>query len=104
MLIWITLHSWFIYDFSTYSFGIYSTTILANIIPDSSLAVNFGWNTVINLFYIPGTILGAFVSDWIGPKYGLILGVTLQGVVGFIMSGLYDTLAKPSNVAAFCVV
>ena len=37
---------------------------------------------VINLFYIPGSFIGAFLSDWIGPKYCLALGVFLQGRPG----------------------
>ena len=41
---------WFIYDFSAYAFGIYSSTIVDIVIPDAGLAVQFGWNTVINLF------------------------------------------------------
>ncbi|KAB5583079.1 major facilitator superfamily domain-containing protein [Coniochaeta sp. 2T2.1] len=97
---------WFIYDFSAYSFGIYSSTILANIYDsgDAPLTTVFGWNTVINLFYIPGTMLGAPVSDWLGPRYALALGVTLQAVVGFIMAGDYAQLSKPGMVAAFAVV
>jgi MFS family permease len=113
---------WFIYDvslirsgntaiqltfhqFSTYSFGIFSSTILSNILPkDASLARSFGWNTVINLFYIPGAILGSFFSDMVGPRYALVIGVTLQGLVGFLMAGLYPTLAKPGNVGGFAVV
>lgn len=57
-----------------------------------------------NAFYIPGSILGAFASDWIGPRNTLALGVGLQGVVGFIMSGCYEWLATAKNVAAFVVV
>jgi MFS family permease len=96
---------WFLYDFSAYSFGIYSATILANIYGDAApLTTIFGWNTVINLFYIPGTMLGAPLSDLIGPRYALALGVSLQGIVGFIMAGCYSSLAKPNMVGAFCVV
>ncbi|EMR61260.1 putative mfs phospholipid transporter git1 protein [Eutypa lata UCREL1] len=96
---------WFIYDFSTYSFGIYSSTILSNIYGDTApLTTVFGWNTVINLFYLPGTMFGAFVSDWLGPRYTLVLGVTLQSVVGFIMAGAYAKLSQPSLVGAFTVV
>ncbi|KAH8666763.1 major facilitator superfamily domain-containing protein [Xylariales sp. PMI_506] len=96
---------WFLYDFSTYSFGIYSDTILANIYGDTEkLTTIFGWSTVINLLYLPGALSGAFVSDWIGPKMALIVGVTAQSVVGFIMAGLYDKLAQPHVVAAFVVV
>jgi MFS family permease len=91
--------------FSTYSFGIYSSAILANILPTTApLSQSFGWNTVINLFNIPGATIGAFTSDWFGPKYALAGGFFLQGVVGFIMAGLYGTLAQPRRVGAFAVV
>ncbi|KLU89236.1 MFS phospholipid transporter Git1 [Magnaporthiopsis poae ATCC 64411] len=96
---------WFIYDFLTYAFGIYSSTILANIFPsDAPLTVIFGWNTVINLFYIPGTMLGAPLSDLIGPRYALAAGVTVQAIIGFIMAALYPSLSQPSMVGAFAVV
>ena len=65
---------------------------------------SFGWSTVVNLFYIPGSALGAFMSDWIGPRYTLALGVGLQGIIGFIMAGCYKWLATPENVAGFVVV
>ncbi|TAQ83033.1 hypothetical protein B7494_g8643 [Chlorociboria aeruginascens] len=94
---------WFMYDFSVYSFGIYSPTIVKGVIgPDASLAASFGWNTVINLFYIPGAMLGSVFSDWVGPRYGLAIGITLQALVGFIMAGLYGTLKN--HIGAFCVV
>jgi MFS family permease len=97
---------WFIYDFSSYSFGIYSSPILANIFDQSQapLTTIFGWNTVINLFYIPGTMLGAPLSDYLGPRYALALGVSLQAIVGFIMAGDYEHLSQPSMVGAFAVV
>ncbi|TVY35485.1 Glycerophosphocholine permease [Lachnellula subtilissima] len=97
---------WFMYDFSTYSFGIYSSAILANIYDSKTapLTTIFGWNTVINLFYIPGAMLGSFFSDFAGPKHALMIGVFLQGIVGFIMAGLYRHLAKPGNVGGFAVV
>lgn len=94
---------WFLYDFAAYAFGIYSSTIVKIILPGTATyAQTFGWNTVINLFYIPGAMLGGPVSDWIGAKYTLIIGVTLQAIVGFIMAGCIGNLQ--SNVAAFCVV
>ncbi|CZR52209.1 related to GIT1-Glycerophosphoinositol transporter also able to mediate low-affinity phosphate transport [Phialocephala subalpina] len=96
---------WFLYDFSTYSFGIFSSTILSNIYGDTApLSQSFGWNTVINLFYVPGAMLGSIFSDKVGPRYALASGVLAQAVVGFIMAGLYPHLAKPENVAGFAVV
>jgi hypothetical protein len=93
------------YNFSSYSFSIYSSKWLSIILGDSApLWKSLGWSTVINCFYLPGSIFGAFVSDWIGPKDCLAWGVLAQGCVGFIMSGCYQYLATPQNVAAFVVV
>jgi MFS family permease len=91
-----------ILQFSSYAFGIYSTTIVNQIIGDAPLYQSFGWGTVINLFYIPGAMLGGPFSDWIGPRYALAIGVTLQALVGFIMAGCYDSLTQ--NIAGFAVV
>lgn len=65
---------------------------------------SFAWSALTNVFYLPGSFGGAFLSDWIGPKACLAWGVLLQGVVGFIMSGCYQWLATPQYVAAFVVV
>ncbi|OBT59742.1 hypothetical protein VE04_00232 [Pseudogymnoascus sp. 24MN13] len=93
---------WFLYDFSAFAFGIYSSTIVKHIIGDDvPLSTTFGWNTVINLFYIPGAMLGGPISDKIGPRYALVIGVTLQALVGFIMAGCYDTLTRPGHIASF---
>lgn len=96
---------WFIYDFSAYSFSIYSSAWLTIILGDSApIWKSFGWNTIVNLFYLPGAIGGAWLSDAIGPRYALALGVFLQGCVGFIMAGCYGFLDKSSTVAGFVVV
>ncbi|KOS20477.1 putative metabolite transport protein [Escovopsis weberi] len=94
---------WFLYDFSVYAFGIYSSTILAGIYGDGApLTTVFGWNTVINLFYIPGTLLGAIVIDHLGPKKTLLIGLISQAIVGYIMAGVYDKISK--HIAVFAVV
>ena len=59
---------------------------------------------VVNLFYLPGSLAGAFLSDMMGPKLCLGVFVLLQGLVGFLMSGLYPILAQPQNIGAFIVV
>lgn len=71
---------------------------------DAPLTTIFGWNTVINLFYIPGTMIGAPISDHLGPRYTLILGFLTQSVVGFIMAGTYAKLSQPNVIGAFVVV
>jgi len=98
---------WFIYDFSAYSFGIYSSSILANLLgKNAPLWKSFGWNVLINFFYMPGCIAGAFVADMpkLGPKRTLAIGVILQGIVGFIMAGCYGYLNHPKYVAPFVIV
>ena len=96
---------WFIYDFSAYSFGIYGSAWLAIILGDTApLWKSFGWYTVVNLFYLPGAIGGAFLSDIMGPRLALGVFVFAQGVVGFIMAGVYAQLDTAAHVAGFVVV
>lgn len=104
---WVSLAAisvvWFLYNFIVYPFGLYSATITNNVSGNAeSIAFIFGWNTVINLFYIPGTITGALIVDRLGPKWTMILGLVSQAVIGFIMSSLYERLTN--NIAAFAVV
>ncbi|KII89851.1 hypothetical protein PLICRDRAFT_568275 [Plicaturopsis crispa FD-325 SS-3] len=95
--------TWFIYDFITYPFGLYSSTVVNTVTGgNTSLTVVLGWNVIINLFYMPGTLGGAFIVDYLGPKATMITGLLSQAVIGFIMSGLYTKLAD--HVAAFAVV
>ncbi|KAJ6468381.1 metabolite transporter [Mycena sanguinolenta] len=95
--------TWFLYDFIVYPFGIYSSTVVDTITGgDSSLTTVFGWNVVINLFYMPGTIIGAFVVDYLGPKYTMITGLILQAIFGFAMSAAYEKLKK--HIAGFAVM
>jgi MFS family permease len=93
---------WFLYDFSVYSFGIYSSAILNVVVPGGNLYISLGWNTVLNLFYLPGSFLGAYAADYFGPRLCLVFGVGMQGIIGFIMASKYETLEK--SIAAFTVV
>ena len=96
---------WFIYDFSAYSFSIYSSEWISLILGDDyPLWQSFGWNTLVNVFYLPGAIGGAFLSDIVGPRLCLGIGVLCQGIVGFIMAGAYASLATTAHVAGFVVV
>ncbi|KXN81580.1 hypothetical protein AN958_04419 [Leucoagaricus sp. SymC.cos] len=104
---WVSLSAisviWFLYDFIVYPFDIYSTTILNNITGgDDSLAVIFGWNVVINLMKVPGAIGGAFLLDFLDPKWTLIGALIIQSVVGFLMSGLYKPMTV--HIAVFAVI
>jgi len=98
---------WFIYDFSAYSFGIYSSDILDSLLKSSGatekLWVSFGWSTLLNFFYMPGCIGGSFLSDSrLGAKKTLIIALVLQAIVGFGMAAGYNTLSK--HIGGFVVV
>lgn len=92
---------WFIYDWASYSFGLYTSPILANLNPNDSLIKNFGYTTIINLWYLPGSFLGAICADYLGPRLTLIIGVVGQAIVGYVMAGIFEHLRKPENVAGF---
>ncbi|CAK9441484.1 uncharacterized protein LODBEIA_P53520 [Lodderomyces beijingensis] len=93
---------WFIYDFSVYSFGNFNTIIIDEIIPDAPIWKQWGWSVVFNLFYLPGSFLGAIVSDYIGPRLTLSIGLTCQAVIGIAMSACLASLRK--HIAGFVVV
>jgi len=69
---------------------------------NATLVQNWGLSVVINLFYMPGTLIGAFCVDFLGPKYTQITGLIFQAIIGFIMSGAYKHLVNVP--AAFAVV
>jgi MFS family permease len=102
---------WFVYDFSVYSFGTFSSAIISTVVPkvpsaDGTLKPDlyktFGWNTVLNMFYLPGCFLGALSADYFGPRLTIAFGMGFQGIIGFIMASLYGTLNN--HIGSFVVV
>ncbi|WWC95989.1 hypothetical protein V866_002856 [Kwoniella sp. B9012] len=96
--------TWFLYDWITYPFGLYATPITDAADPNGTLYTSIGWGCLINFFYIPGTVIGAFVVDWFGPKYCMIFGLCCQAIVGFILSGTYSLLTEPGRIAGFAIL
>lgn len=82
-----TAGAWFFYDWVTYPFGIFSSTIISQLNPNNTLVHNIGYGTVVNCFYLPGCILGGFLMDWIGRKQTMTLGFACWAVLGFILGG-----------------
>ncbi|KAK7701327.1 hypothetical protein SLS64_010370 [Diaporthe eres] len=79
--------TWFLYNWISIPFGIFSSTIISRVNVGESLVKNFGWGTVINCFYIPGPFLGGYLSDKIGRRKTMALGFGMQAVLGFILGG-----------------
>ncbi|OAQ60125.1 metabolite transport protein [Pochonia chlamydosporia 170] len=84
--------AWFMYDFVTYPFGIFGSTVIATLNPNDTLMENIGYGTVLNLFYIPGTLIGGILMDKIGRKQTMTLGFVLWSVLGFIIGGALDKI------------
>lgn len=94
---------WFIYDFITYPFGIYGSTVVEIITSKSEdLSVVLGWNIVMNSFNVPGSIIGALLVDKIKPKTLMTICLILQAILGFFMSGFYSQLTQ--HIAGFAVM
>ncbi|KAK4897029.1 hypothetical protein LTR27_005276 [Elasticomyces elasticus] len=79
--------AWFMYDFVTYPFGIFSSSIISSLNPNDTLVQNIGYGTVVNLFYLPGCVVGGFLMDWIGRKQTMTLGFICWSIMGFIIGG-----------------
>ncbi|KAJ5664783.1 uncharacterized protein N7477_007231 [Penicillium maclennaniae] len=79
--------AWFCYDFVTYPFGLFSSTIVGQLNPSNTTVQNIGYGTVINCFYLPGCLLGGLLMDRIGRKQNMTLGFLLWAVWGFILGG-----------------
>ncbi|ORY70988.1 metabolite transport protein [Pseudomassariella vexata] len=79
--------TWFLYNWISIPFGIFSSTIISRANTGESLVKNLGWGVVINCFYIPGPFLGGYLSDKIGRRQTMALGFTLQAVMGFVLGG-----------------
>jgi len=92
---------WFLYDWVSYPFGLFSSTIVSQFNPNNSVVKNIGYGTLINAFYLPGCIVGGIAMDRIGRRQTMALGFALQAVVGFILGG---ALAPIQSVFALFVV
>ncbi|VBB89282.1 YALIH222S07e05534g1_1 [Yarrowia lipolytica] len=92
---------WMLYNFISFPFGIYGSQIINLLVKDGDLYKTFGWNVLLTAFYLPGAFLGAIFSDWFGPRITLAGALILQGIVGFIMAGVYESMIK--NIAGFVI-
>ncbi|KAL2688440.1 metabolite transport protein [Phyllosticta citricarpa] len=79
--------TWFMYNFVSVPFGIFSSTITSRVNASDSLVKNLGWGVVINCFYVPGPFLGGYLSDRIGRRQTMCLGFAAQACFGFVLGG-----------------
>ncbi|KAI5464812.1 inorganic phosphate transporter [Mariannaea sp. PMI_226] len=85
---------WFLYNWISIPFGIFSSTIITRAGVSDSLVKNLGWGTVINCFYIPGPFIGGYLSDKIGRRQTMAVGFGSQAILGFILGGAIFPIEK----------
>ena len=106
---------WFMYDFGAYAFGLYGSYIVdvatqgnnntntggagGSVAP---LLTIFGYTSLLLFFNLPGSLLGAFGSDWLGCQPALLLGATLQAIFGVFIAVFFSKLKE--NIVAFVVL
>lgn len=84
--------AWFFYDFVSYPFGLFSSTIVSQLMPEQTVLQNIGYGTMVLTFYLPGCVLGAWLMDRIGRKNTMALGFFVQGILGFILGGAFKQI------------
>ncbi|KAF9395730.1 hypothetical protein BGX21_009803, partial [Mortierella sp. AD011] len=88
-----TAGTWFLYDFISYPFGLFSGTIINSAIgANPSFIQTAEWSTLLNFLYLPGAMLGAYSGDIIGRKRTMALGFFIQGILGILMGIWYKDL------------
>jgi MFS family permease len=86
--------AWFLYDFVTYPFGIFGSTIIGTLNPNDTVVQNIGYGTVVNCFYLPGCLVGGILMDRIGRKQTMTLGFFLWALLGFIIGGALNPITS----------
>ncbi|CCG26070.1 Git1 glycerophosphoinositol permease [Candida orthopsilosis Co 90-125] len=97
-----TTVTWFLYDFVTFPNGIFSATIISNVISDTSdLEKIAEWNLLLGAIALPGCFVGAYIVDKIGKKYTMLIGF-----IGYIVFGLIVGIAyyRVKKITALFIV
>lgn len=90
-----TCGAWFLYDFVTFPNGIFSSTIIASVIDDSTdLKKVAEWNLLLGAIALPGVFVGAFLCEKIGRKYTMMIGFSGYLIFGLIVGCAFDKIKK----------
>ncbi|KAK4688572.1 hypothetical protein P7C73_g1544, partial [Tremellales sp. Uapishka_1] len=89
-----TAGTWFLYDFVTFPNGIFSSTIIAGVIPGAGLVKTLEWTLLLSVLSLPGVFAGAWVVKYTGRRNLLIMGFTGYIVFGLIVGCSYEKITK----------
>ncbi|TNY18211.1 major facilitator superfamily domain-containing protein [Rhodotorula diobovata] len=100
-----TCGAWFLYDFVTFPNGVFSGTIIAQIVKaegHEKVIKTAEYQLLLGSIALPGAILGAFLVNPLGRRNLMCLGFTGYLVIGLIVGCAYDKLLKV--VPAFVIL
>ncbi|GAA5879409.1 hypothetical protein JCM8547_005418 [Rhodosporidiobolus lusitaniae] len=90
-----TAGAWFLYDFVTFPNGVFSGTIIAQIIDVKGHALvraTAEWQLLLGALALPGCIVGALIVNKLGRRNLMITGFAGYLVIGLIVGCAYDKL------------
>ncbi|EME31659.1 MFS transporter, PHS family, inorganic phosphate transporter [Galdieria sulphuraria] len=89
-----TCGTWFLYDFVAFSNGVFSSTILENVISGTDIMKTAYFQLILSALGIPGLVIGALTIDKIGRKKQQFIGFLGYGVMGILIGALFGKLRK----------
>lgn len=89
-----TCGTWFLYDFVAFSNGVFSSTILENVISGTDIMKTAYFQLILSVLGIPGLVIGAFTIDRIGRKKQQVIGFLGYGAMGILIGALFGKLRK----------
>ncbi|GAA5928326.1 hypothetical protein JCM3775_000576 [Rhodotorula graminis] len=100
-----TCGAWFLYDFVTFPNGVFSGTIIAQIVKvtgHEKFRKTAEYQLLLGTIALPGCLVGALIVNRLGRRNLMILGFTGYLVIGLSVGLAYDKLLK--TVPAFVVL
>ncbi|CZR57757.1 related to GIT1-Glycerophosphoinositol transporter also able to mediate low-affinity phosphate [Phialocephala subalpina] len=82
-----TAGPWSMYNCVAVPFAIFASTVVSSLNPNGSLTKEFAYSTLIQSFCLPGGLVGGWCADRFGRKRTLVVGFSLQAVLGFFLGG-----------------
>lgn len=86
----------------TFPNGIFSSTIIASVIPGAGIVRTMEWTLLLSVLSLPGVFAGAWLVKYTGRRYLLVMGFSGYIVFGLIVGIAYDQITK--TLPAFIIM
>jgi len=87
-----TCGAWFLYDFVSFPNGVFSASILSEVIKDGSIKSTAEWQLLLGAIALPGVFVGALLCNPFGRRNTMMLGFGGYLVFGLIIGCAYDKI------------